>query len=108
MRGRVQVIWSCTNQTRANAARDFLIGQLGGRSFLTHEPPQAALSRGVWRVLADVSFDTQLERDQVQTICLTRQSQDTFILSGSRVTIHQCDHDDGANSCQSTFSQTVK
>jgi len=110
VRGRVQVEWRCSNQTRANTQRDWLNAQLVGRGFVSeHLPAAAADSKlGVWVTRADIAFDTTQEGDTVKTLCLTRMSADSFIQAGSSVQFHECPHDDGLNTCNDTLVRTVK
>lgn len=107
-RGRVQVEWIGANQTRANTQRDWLNLQLTGRGYVAENIPAARLSRGVWKTVADVAFDTVAEGDTVTTLALARMSADTFILAGSYVQKHTCPHDDGVNTCTSTVVRTTK
>jgi len=108
VRGRVQVEWRCSNQTRANTQRDWLNLQLSGRSFISEDLPKAKLVRGVWLTLADVAFDTVAEGDTVTTLALARMAADSFIQAGSSVQVHTCKHDDGVNDCAATLTRTVK
>lgn len=108
MRGRVQVDWRCSNQTRANTQRDWLNAQLVGRGYIAENLPAALLRRGAWVTLANVAFDTTQEGETVKTLCLSRMAADSFIQAGSSVQFHECPHDDGLNTCASTLVVTVK
>jgi hypothetical protein len=109
LRGRVQVFWNCSNQTRAEIQRDWLNLQLQGRGYISEAIPRATFLDGVWRTMADVGFNTTTEGDVVKALCLTRMSADPFITSGSWVKFHHCPHDDDdSNTCSSTLQTTVK
>lgn len=108
MRGRVQCWWRCSNQTRADQQRNWLDLQLQGRSFVAPVSPKVVNKGGEFVTIADVAFDTAIEGGVVETLMLSRQGTDPFILSGSWTEKHSCDHEDGGNSCADTVARTVK
>jgi len=110
MRGRIQVEWRCSNQTRANTQRNWLNAQLTGRAYISESLPEATFDgkRGIWVTRADVAFDTVQEGETVTTLCLSRMSADSFILADSWVQKHECPHEDGLNTCVDTLVRTVK
>lgn len=109
-RGRVQVEWNCSNQTRAITQRDWLNAQLVGRGYIAEDIPRVKLKRGVWTTRCDIAFDTVAEGDTIRTLCLSRQAADSFILTGSYTQFHTCRHEDGIMDCSTApdLVRTVK
>lgn len=109
MRGRVQISWMFSNQTRANAALTWLNGQLSGRSYIAEQLPAAARGTdGVWRMQGEVAIETVTEGEVVRALVAARQDADPFVQAGSLWRSHECDHYDGANTCAATVVETVK
>jgi hypothetical protein len=96
MKRRVHVEMRATTQTRANAHRTWLAGQIAGR-LLSDEDQSPLVERddgSAWMARAQTRFVTGNEADIFYQAVVAKMAADSTVAAGSEVHWHDCSHDE--------------
>lgn len=108
MKPRTMVELRCSTSANANNVRTVVANFLAGKNiFAQDRAPLAIQDDTGWLVMADVRFNARGDADTLRSQIQTNWATNARVLTGSKVTTHDCRHDEGQGFC-TVDTQAVK